>query len=117
MRADTTPQVAAAELVHELEGGQAQVVAAPGQQGFQVLEQGRNHEFIAVAAVQIEQRAAQAFNRARLQRQYVREVFRKQPARHDQRAAPAPLEFFMYLKNSEDGSTTRVSERLLKLCR
>jgi hypothetical protein len=48
-------QGAARELVDQLEGLQAQRLAGAGEQGFEVLQQRRHHQLIAIAARGIEQ--------------------------------------------------------------
>ena len=60
------PQGATTELVNQLEGLQVQGFAGAGEQRFEVLQQRRHDEFIAVAAGGIQEKTAQLFDVARL---------------------------------------------------
>ncbi len=77
----TETQRAATELVHELEGLEPQCVPRSGQQRLQVLQHGRHHEFIPVAASRIEPDPTQLFHATRLRRQDVSDVLWQQPSR------------------------------------
>ena len=118
-------QGSATALIDQLEGAQIQVTSAAGKQGVDVLDQGGNDQFVAVALIQVHQAPPEAFDATRFDGQDVGNVFGQEPACHGvyqggwfggSAAYLAPLEFFMYLKNSDDGSTIRVSVRFLKLC-
>jgi hypothetical protein len=73
----TEPHGPARELVHQLEGLEVHVVTGTGQQGRQVFQQRGNHQLVAIAAEQVQQRPAHLFEAQGLRRQNVLNVFGK----------------------------------------
>ena len=78
-------QRAAAELVHQLEGAQIQLMARASEQRIQMFEQRRHDQLEAVAARTVEQAAPQFLDAARLRRQDIGNVLRQQPGRGHER--------------------------------
>jgi hypothetical protein len=70
----TQPEHASARLIDQLEGAQVEVAAGTGQQRIDVFDQRRNHQFVAVTDIQIEQRAPQLLDTARFAGKHIRNV-------------------------------------------
>ena len=79
---------AAAQLIDQLEGLQIQLAPGARQQRLQVLEQRRHHQLEAVAARQVEQRAAQLLDAPRLRGQHIGNVLGQQPGRRHETSGP-----------------------------
>jgi hypothetical protein len=78
----TQAQHAARQLVHQLEGAQVGVFTGAGQQRFQVLQQRRHHQLVAVQAEIIQHQTTQFFNLACFRRQNVGDILGQQPIWH-----------------------------------
>jgi hypothetical protein len=70
----------ATELVHQLESLQIEFMASTGQQGLQMLKQGRNHQLKTTLGGLVDETPAQGLDLKRLSRQNVCDVFRQQPS-------------------------------------
>ena len=79
----TQTQGAARELVHQFEGLQVEGFTRTGQQGFQMLQQRRHHQLVAIATGGVKQYAAKFFDVACLGRQDIGNVIREDPSRHE----------------------------------
>src|SRR6185312_3196670 len=71
------------QLIHQLEGLQAQRLASAGEQRLQVLEQRRHDQLVAIAARRVEQTPAQFFDVSGLGRQNIGDVIRQNPGGHE----------------------------------
>ena len=79
------PMHAARQLVDQLEGLQVERFAGAGEQRFQVLEQRRHDQLVAIAAGGVEQFASKFFDVAGLGRQHIGNVIRQDPGGHGDR--------------------------------
>ena len=70
------PQGTSRELIDQFEGLQIQGLTGTGEQGFDVLEQRRHHQLVAVAAGGVEQFTSEFFDMACLGRQHIGDVIR-----------------------------------------
>ena len=75
-------QRATRELVHQLEGLQVKGFSRAGQQGFQMLQQRRHDQLVAIATRGVEQFATEFFDVASLRGQHIGNVIREDPSRH-----------------------------------
>lgn len=73
------------QLVDQLEGLQVERLSGAGKKGFQVLQQRRHHQLVAIATGGIEQLASKFFDVARLGRQHIGNVIREDPGGHGDR--------------------------------
>ena len=76
---------ASRQLVDQLEGLQVERFAGTGQEGFEMLEQRRHHQLVAIATGGVEQLASKFFDVARLGRQHIGNVIREDPGGHGDR--------------------------------
>ena len=74
----------AAQLIDDLEGVQIEFAPGSGQQRFEMLDQGRAHQPIAMQRKVVEQPPADALDRLGLDGQQVVDVLRQQPLAHGQ---------------------------------
>ena len=72
----------AGQLVDQLEGLQIKGFAGAGEQRFEVLEQRRNHQLVAIRAGGVEQFAAEFFDVPGLGGQNIGDVIRQKPGGH-----------------------------------
>ncbi len=70
----------AGELIGELEGLQVEIVAGAGEQGLEILDEGRHHQFVAPAGVEIQQAPTQVLDTPGLSGQDFLDAFGQQPA-------------------------------------
>ena len=78
VRAD--PHHAARELIDQLEGMELEILAGPGQQRLQVLDEGWGDDLVAPATEQVEERTPCELQAQRLGRHELVHAFREQPA-------------------------------------
>ena len=75
-------QSAARQQIHQLESPHVQIFARATQQRFDMLDQGRYHQLIAIAARAVKQFAPKIFDQTRLGRQNIGNMIGQYPGRH-----------------------------------
>ena len=73
---------AARDLVHQFEGLQIERFAGASKQRLQVFQERRHDQFVAIAARHVQQIASDFFDVARLRRQHIGNMIRKDPSGH-----------------------------------
>jgi hypothetical protein len=78
---------AARQLIHQFEGLEVERFAGPREQGLQMLQQWRHHEFVAIATCHVQEVSTYFFDVAGLGRQDIGNVIREDPGGHEIEAA------------------------------